>query len=298
MATLNLGRIKPVFKGAWTSGAFVIDDIVTHGNETFICIQAGTNKATSDASYWTKLAAKGTDGTDVGTTITAQGDILYRDGSGLQKLAKPASDKFLQNTSGGVLSWESLSSDFVKIASQSLDATGLGSFEFQNCFSAANDALYGGYHLQMYHQNTGNNGLDVRWMSGTNTELTGSGKYKSGGVEGYRQTNNSNNADGSCSDGDGNDKMPWDGWGMTSSNNAEEGHYYSVHIQGNMYGGTAQNRSCTLNMSGRDNSSPNYIIGKVQCYRYEGTENITGIKFYLSSGNLTNGQCTLWGLKK
>ena len=69
MATLNLGRIKPVFRGAWTSGAYVIDDIVTHGNESFICIQAGTNIATSDASYWTKLAAKGADGTDIGTTL-------------------------------------------------------------------------------------------------------------------------------------------------------------------------------------------------------------------------------------
>jgi hypothetical protein len=100
MATLNLGRIKPVFKGAWTSGAFVIDDIVTHGNECFICIQAGTNKATSDASYWTKLAAKGTDGTDVGTTITTQGDILFRDGSGLQRLAKGTAAQQLAMNSG------------------------------------------------------------------------------------------------------------------------------------------------------------------------------------------------------
>jgi len=100
MATLNLGRIKPVFKGAWTSGAFVIDDIVTHGNECFICIQAGTNKATSDASYWTKLAAKGTDGTDVGTTITTQGDILFRDGSGLQRLAKGTASQQLAMNSG------------------------------------------------------------------------------------------------------------------------------------------------------------------------------------------------------
>ena len=117
MATLNLGRIKPVFRGAYAGGtAYVVDDIVTSGNETFICIQASTGNATSNASYWTKLAAKGTDGTDVGTTITTQGDILYRDGSGLQRLAKPASDKFLQNTSGGVLSWETLSSDYVKVA--------------------------------------------------------------------------------------------------------------------------------------------------------------------------------------
>ena len=115
MATLNLGRIKPVFRGAYAGGtAYVVDDIVTSGNETFICIQAGTGNATSNASYWTKLAAKGTDGTDVGTTITTQGDILYRDGSGLQRLAKPASDMYLKNTSGGVVSWAAVSSPIKK----------------------------------------------------------------------------------------------------------------------------------------------------------------------------------------
>ena len=41
MATLNLGRIKPVFRGAYNnSTAYVVDDIVTSGGETFICIQA------------------------------------------------------------------------------------------------------------------------------------------------------------------------------------------------------------------------------------------------------------------
>ena len=41
MATLNLGRIKPVFQGAYNgSTAYVVDDIVTFGDETFICIQA------------------------------------------------------------------------------------------------------------------------------------------------------------------------------------------------------------------------------------------------------------------
>ena len=106
MATLNLGRIKPVFRGAYSGAtAYVVDDIVTSSDETFICILASTGNATSNATYWTKLAAKGTDGTDVGTTITTQGDILYRDGSGLQRLAKPASTMNLQMTSGGVPSW-------------------------------------------------------------------------------------------------------------------------------------------------------------------------------------------------
>ena len=102
MATVNLGRIKPVFRGAYSgSTAYVVDDIVTHGNETFICIQAGTGNATSNASYWTKLAAKGTDGTDVGTTITTQGDILYRDGSGLARLAAGTSGQLLQTGGSG-----------------------------------------------------------------------------------------------------------------------------------------------------------------------------------------------------
>ena len=119
MATVNLGRIKPVFRGAYAGGtAYVVDDIVTHGNETFICIQAGTGNATSNASYWTKLAAKGTDGTDVGTTLTTQGDILYRDGSGLQRLAAGTSGQVLQTGgSGANPSWTNVSSDFVRLAS-------------------------------------------------------------------------------------------------------------------------------------------------------------------------------------
>ena len=97
MATVNLGRIKPVFRGAYNSStAYVVDDIVTDSNETFICILASTGNATSNATYWTKLAAKGTDGTDVGTTLTTQGDILYRDGSGLQRLAKGTSGNVLK----------------------------------------------------------------------------------------------------------------------------------------------------------------------------------------------------------
>ena len=76
------------------------------GDETFICILASTGNATSNASYWTKLAAKGTDGTDVGTTLTTQGDILYRDGSGLQRLAIGTANQILQvNSSANALEY-------------------------------------------------------------------------------------------------------------------------------------------------------------------------------------------------
>ena len=300
MATLNLGRIKPVFRGAYNSAtAYVVDDIVTSGGETFICILASTGNATSNATYWTKLAQKGTDGTDVGATLTTQGDVLYRDGSGLQRLAIGTAGQVLQVNSGATApEYGTISSDFVKLATQELDSSGVSSFEFQNVFSSANDALYGGYHIQFYHQGTSNNGLDVRWLTGTNTELSGSTDYKFAGPEAYRQTNNANAAAGANADGDGRSFMPWDGWGTNGANDATEGQYYSGWIQGNMYGGTSQNRSMNLLTSVRDASSPNYIVGIMRGLRYEGTSNITGMKFYLASGNLHNGRCTLWGMKK
>ena len=118
MATLNLGRIKPVFRDAYSgSTAYVVDDIVTHGDECFICIQAhgAGEQATSQTAYWKKLAAKGTDGTDVGTTITTQGDILYRDGSGLQRLGAGTSGQFLKTQGTGANPvWGDVTANFVK----------------------------------------------------------------------------------------------------------------------------------------------------------------------------------------
>ena len=125
MATLNLGRIKPVFRGAYAGGtAYVVDDIVTSGNETFICILASTGNATSNATYWTKLAAKGTDGTDVGTTITTQGDVLYRDGSGLARLAARTSGHVLTTGGAGANpSWAAASGGKVLQVIGALDTT-------------------------------------------------------------------------------------------------------------------------------------------------------------------------------
>ena len=132
MATLNLGRIKPVFRGAYAGGtAYVVDDIVTSGNETFICIQASTGNATSNASYWTKLAAKGTDGTDVGATLTTQGDILYRDGSCLQRLAKGTAGQALKMNTGATAPEWGTGGGLVLLSRQSITSN-VTSVDFNN----------------------------------------------------------------------------------------------------------------------------------------------------------------------
>jgi len=98
MATIDLGKIKLVNRGAYNnSTAYTVDDLVQSGGSTYICIQNSTGNAVTNGSYWSVLAAGGT---DVGTTLTTQGDILYRDGSGLQRLAKGTAGQVLKINSG------------------------------------------------------------------------------------------------------------------------------------------------------------------------------------------------------
>ena len=53
----------------------------------------------------------GTNGTDLGTTLTTQGDLVYRDGSGLQRLGAGTAGQVLQTGGAGANpSWTNLSS--------------------------------------------------------------------------------------------------------------------------------------------------------------------------------------------
>ena len=84
MATINLGSIKFNWRGAYNnSTAYAVDDVVSSGGSSYICILASTGNAVTNTTYWNVMAQGGT---DVGTTLTTQGDILYRDASGLQRL--------------------------------------------------------------------------------------------------------------------------------------------------------------------------------------------------------------------
>ena len=195
MATVNLGRIKPIFKGAYSgSTAYVVDDIVTHGNETFICIQAhgAGEQATTQTAYWTKLAAKGTDGTDVATTITTQGDILFRDGSGLQRLAKGTAGQALKMNSGAnAPEWGTISTGTYSIHAiskyiyQTLvtatsgnnynDISGGNYVQFQP--TSTNDMIYIAHTCAVYN-GTSDSGLDVYMMMKEGSTSIGSGDTK------------------------------------------------------------------------------------------------------------------------
>jgi len=114
MATVNLGAIKFNWKGAYNnSTAYVVDDVVSSGGSSYVCILASQGNAVSNGTYWNIMSSagtNGTNGTDLTSTLTTQGDILYRDGSGLQRLGYGTSGKVLTTKgSGQNPTWETAS---------------------------------------------------------------------------------------------------------------------------------------------------------------------------------------------
>jgi hypothetical protein len=82
MATINLGRIKPVWQGLWAaSTAYVKDDIVRYDVDSYICTASHTSSANfaSDSANWDLVAQ--------GATIPSQsgqaGKALITDGTNL-----------------------------------------------------------------------------------------------------------------------------------------------------------------------------------------------------------------------
>ena len=132
MATINLGAIKFNWKGAYNSGTtYAVDDVVSSGGNSYVCIQAHSNQAVGNATaYWNIMSSAGTngtdgsDGTDISTTLTTQSDLLYRDGSGLQRLPKGTANQLLRINSGATApEWHTpavASSDVVKISTTTI----------------------------------------------------------------------------------------------------------------------------------------------------------------------------------
>ena len=123
MATINLGAIKFNWKGAYNSStSYAVDDVVSSGGNSYVCIQAHSNQAVGNATaYWNIMSSagtNGTNGTDLTSTLTAQGDIVYRDGSGLQRLGAGTNGQaLLTGGAGANPSWGNVTSKILNVYS-------------------------------------------------------------------------------------------------------------------------------------------------------------------------------------
>jgi len=291
MATINLGRVKPVFRGAYAGGtAYVVDDIVTYSNETYICILASTGNLPTDTTYWTKLAAKGvdgTDGTDLTTTLTTQGDILYRDGSGIQRLGAGTAGQVLQTGGTGANpSWGTVSSEMVKLAT--INASGTSSITFDGYFSSTYDTYelrFNGFrpstdsHIA-YKLRTGNADISAGYYGGhgyhyTDLNATNSGStIRSAWNSGYQK----------ITEGDtptSNTTSPRTHGVITIRNPLVTGSYHFIQWT------EAHTRS------GNDI----LFIDQGAGWCINTTNALSGITIFSENGNIANGTFRLYGIK-
>ena len=66
MATINAGRVRPYYRGAWASGTtYSFFDLVTSGGNSYLCINtsgAPAGTAVTNTAYWALIAQKGATG--------------------------------------------------------------------------------------------------------------------------------------------------------------------------------------------------------------------------------------------
>ncbi|MDC3138266.1 hypothetical protein OA508_00165 [Candidatus Pelagibacter sp.] len=189
MATINLGNIKFQWQGTYNAGTtYAVDDVVAYNGSSYVCILASTGNLPTNTTYWNVMSQAGTDGTDVGTTLTTQGDILYRDASGLARLGYGTAGYVLQTGgSGANPSWTAVSSDFVRIANLNLTSGTKASFD--NVFSSSDG--YQSYKtiIHGYRPNGSGEWLKFRWRNG-GSDLTNNYRWR---VDGFRRTSSNSN---------------------------------------------------------------------------------------------------------
>ena len=195
MATINLGAIKFNWKGAYNnSTAYAVDDVVSSGGNSYVCIQASTGNAVGNATaYWNIMSSagtNGTNGTDLSTTLTTQGDILYRDGSGLQRLGAGTNGQaLLTGGTGANPSWGTISSGTYSVhamdryynnsavstnSNNYVDIANGNTVNFQP--TSTNDRIFIAHYCSV-EVTTGDSGCDVYMNMGTSSSL-GSGDTK------------------------------------------------------------------------------------------------------------------------
>ena len=120
MATINLGNIKFNWQGAYAGGtAYAVDDVVSYNGSSYVCKLASTGNLPTNTTYWdvmSQAGTNGTNGTDLTSTLTTQGDLVYRDGSGLQRLGAGTAGQVLQTGGAGANpSWGTVSSPIAQM---------------------------------------------------------------------------------------------------------------------------------------------------------------------------------------
>ena len=114
MATIDIGKIKPVFKGTYdNSTAYVLDDIVYYNGSSYVAKTSTTGNLPTDATKWNVLASGSGGVWDSTLSIGSAGQVVK------------------VNSGATALEFGTISSDYVKIATQNVSSA-VASVNFDN----------------------------------------------------------------------------------------------------------------------------------------------------------------------
>jgi len=139
MATIDLGKIKMVWRGTYAGGtAYVPDDVVEYTDgavtSSYICTANSTGNAPSSGgtvhASWAYMA-KG----QATSPTTTRGDIIYRGASADQRLAKGTDGQFLKIGASDP-EWATVQTDCVKVAEGNAGGSGVTSVMADNLFTS------------------------------------------------------------------------------------------------------------------------------------------------------------------
>jgi len=192
MATIDIGKIKQVWRGTYASGtAYTPDDVVEYTDSgivsSYICVANTTGNAPSSSgtahgswNYLAKGGVAGTNGTDLTSTLGTQGQIVYRDGSGLAALNPGTSGNVLTTKGSGQNPvWEPAVGGKIGqvVVAHKYDTTSTNSTSFvdiSGMSASITPSATSSKILWSYHLNVGspNHYGAIKIVYGTNSELT------------------------------------------------------------------------------------------------------------------------------
>ena len=192
MATIDLGKIKLLWRGTYNnSTAYAVDDVVEYTDtaitSSYICTTASTGNAPSSGGTahgsWAYMA-KGA----AGSPTTTEGDVIYRGASADARLAKGTAGQVLKmNTGATAPEWAADSGGLVLLGSGT--GGGSSSINIDNVFTADYK------HYKFVYSWTEDDWVKFRWLKADGSEASTSEYGWSGIYTSTKWSDNSKNHD-------------------------------------------------------------------------------------------------------
>ena len=294
MATVNLGSIKFKWKGTYSGAtAYTVDDVVEYNGSSYICKLASTGNLPTNTTYFDVMSSAGTNGTDLTSTLTTQGDLVYRDGSGLQRLGAGTAGQVLQTGGAGANpSWADASGGGLEFLHKETISSA-GTIDVDNVFSST----YNSYKVVLIDVTPATNATNMymQLINNAGTVETGS-NYRSlmTGGEGFSAS--VNNTQARCDF----DTTSWNitPAGSTINNNTEYGGVCGEFILYSPF--NTSKRTKFLGNTFFQNQAGSGIHGSIVSglFNANTSTQYRGLRFLMNSGNIASGIILIYGVKE